>query len=263
MHKRPLYNILLRRLQNTRRFIQVLAGPRQTGKTTLARQVAETLDFPCHCISADEPTLKGGRWIEQQWDAARLKLRQSQSRGQTVVMLDEIQKLPGWSETVKRLWDEDTAARRNLQVVILGSAPPLMRQGLTESLAGRFEFHPVPHWSHPEMRDAFGSSLDQYIFFGGYPGAAALNDDPQRWASYLMHNASQAAKRMRAVDEVRLMKKRLSPRPPAFCGPLCKQLLCPFVEYRCGTYNFGERDRQRGHKRCMNIQGAYLFSSEY
>ena len=185
MYKRSIYNIIIKRLQDARRFIQVLAGPRQTGKTTLIRQVAEALDFQCHYASADEPTLKGSHWIEQQWEAARLKLRSPEAGSQSVVMLDEIQKLPGWSETVKRLWDEDTAAGLNLQVVILGSAPLLMRQGLTESLAGRFEVHPVPHWSYPEMRDAFGFSLEQYIFFGGYPGASALIHDPQRWASYI------------------------------------------------------------------------------
>lgn len=183
MYKRPIFHVLLTRLQEPRRFIQVLAGPRQTGKTTLARQVAAELECPWHYASADEPVLKGGRWIEQQWEAARLK--QGRPDRTAVVMLDEIQKLPGWSETVKRLWDEDTAKERRLQALLLGSAPLLIRRGLGESLAGRFEVLPVTHWTYPEMRAAFGLSLEQFLFFGGYPGAADLIDDPQRWAGYI------------------------------------------------------------------------------
>lgn len=185
MYNRPIFKEFLTRMHSPRRFIQVLAGPRQTGKTTMARQLVQQLVHPCHYASADEPTLKGGSWIEQQWEIARLSLQAGSDRRPAVLILDEIQKLPGWSETVKRLWDEDTAEGRALAVVILGSALLLMRQGLTESLAGRFEVHPVMHWSFAEMRDAFGYTVEQYIFYGGYPGAAVLINDPQRWASYI------------------------------------------------------------------------------
>jgi hypothetical protein len=107
-------------------------------------------------------------------------------RSGAVLALDEVQKVHGWSETVKRLWDEDTRARRSLRVVLLGSSPLLMRRGLTESLAGRFELLHIPHWSYREMRDAFGLSLEQYFYFGGYPGAAPLIADPDRWRRYLL-----------------------------------------------------------------------------
>ena len=102
-----------------------------------------------------------------------------------MLALDEIQKIPGWSETVKRLWDEDTRQRRPLKVVLLGSAPLLIAQGMTESLAGRFELLHLPHWSFAEMRDAFGFGLDEYLYFGGYPGAAALIHEPERWRRYI------------------------------------------------------------------------------
>jgi predicted AAA+ superfamily ATPase len=101
------------------------------------------------------------------------------------LVLDEIQKVPGWSETVKRLWDEDTAARLPLRVVVLGSAPLLVQHGLSESLAGRFEILHVPHWAFDEMQAAFGFTLDQYVYFGGYPGAAPLVGDRTRWARYI------------------------------------------------------------------------------
>jgi len=180
--QRPQATTLATRLAEPRRFMQVVAGPRQVGKTTLVQQVTETLRSPVRQASADEPGLRSPDWIAQQWEAARLAMGDEAS---AVLVLDEIQKIPGWSETVKRLWDEDTRARRPLKVVLLGSAPLLIAQGLTESLAGRFEVIPLSHWSFSEMQAAFGWSLEEYLFYGGYPGAAPLIGEPTRWARYV------------------------------------------------------------------------------
>jgi len=182
--ERPHGAVLARRLAEPRRFLQVVTGARQVGKSTLVQQVTERLDVPVRYASADEPTLRGPGWIEQQWQAARLEAKDANPSG-AVLVLDEIHKIPTWSETVKRLWDEDTRARRPLRVVLLGSAPLLIGQGLTESLAGRFETLHLPHWSFAEMRDAFGWSLDEYLFYGGYPGAAPLIGEPARWSRYV------------------------------------------------------------------------------
>jgi len=171
------------RLAEPRRFLQVIAGPRQVGKTTLVRQVIAAIGIPARYASADEPTLREVRWIDEQWLAARSVAKPSEP---AVLVLDEIQKIPRWSETVKRLWDEDTAARLPLHVVVLGSAPLLIQRGLTESLAGRFEVIRLPHWSFSEMEAAFGWSLEQFIFYGGYPGAAPLITDPERWVRYIL-----------------------------------------------------------------------------
>ena len=185
MYKRPIFNQIIERLAGKRRFIQVLAGPRQTGKTTLARQVMEAVQWPHRYASADEPALKDRSWLETQWELARHLLKKSPGKNRVLLILDEVQKIPGWSESVKRLWDEDTAENRPIYVMILGSSPLLVQRGLTESLAGRFEIIPVTHWFYPEMRDAFGWDVDTYIFYGGYPGAADLISDPQRWANYI------------------------------------------------------------------------------
>jgi len=174
--------VLAERLAEPRRFLQVVAGPRQVGKSTLVQQVTGELSLPVRYASADEPTLRSPDWISQQWEAARLD---ASGKAGALLVLDEIQKIPAWSETVKRLWDEDTRKKRPLKVVLLGSAPLLMAQGLTESLAGRFETLRLPHWSLTEMRAAFGWSLEQYLYFGGYPGAAPLVGDPKRWARYI------------------------------------------------------------------------------
>jgi predicted AAA+ superfamily ATPase len=164
----------------------VLAGPRQVGKTVLARQVIEDLAIPSHYASADEPTLRGRTWLEQQWDLARLQTDSNGVKKEALLVLDEVQKITDWSELVKRLWDEDSAAKRQLKVVLLGSAPLLIQKGLTESLAGRFEIIPATHWSFAEMREAFGWDLETYIFFGGYPGSAELIGDQSRWRRYII-----------------------------------------------------------------------------
>ena len=185
-YQRSLFPTLLKRMQETRRFLQVLAGPRQVGKTTLARQVAKALAIPVHYASADEPTLQDRAWLSQQWDVARSLTRQEHRLHPALLVVDEVQKVQGWSETVKRLWDEDSAAAVPLRVLLSGSSPLLVQKGLTESLAGRFEIIPVPHWSYTEMKAAFGWSVEQYVYFGGYPGAASLIEDEDRWRRYIV-----------------------------------------------------------------------------
>ena len=180
--QRPQAAVFAERLAEPRRFVQVVAGPRQVGKSTLVQQVTAELDVPVRYVSADEPTLRGPDWINQQWEAARLE---ATGKAGAVLVLDEIQKIPVWSEAVKRLWDEDTRKKRPVKIVLLGSAPLLITQGLTESLAGRFETLRLPHWSFTEMRTAFGWTLEQFLYFGGYPGAAPLVGDPPRWLRYI------------------------------------------------------------------------------
>ncbi|VAY86730.1 conserved hypothetical protein [mine drainage metagenome] len=180
-YQRPQFTILSGRLDEPRRFIQVVAGPRQVGKTTLVQQVCEGSGLPVQFASADEPTLRGAAWIAQQWEIARLM----QNERGAVLVLDEVQKVGGWSETVKRLWDEDTHKKRLIKVILLGSAPLLIQRGLSESLTGRFEVLHLPHWSANEMNQAFGWSVQQSIFYGGYPGAASLISDHDRWVRYV------------------------------------------------------------------------------
>jgi hypothetical protein len=183
-YRRPQAAVLAGRLAEPRRHLQVVAGARRVGKTTLVTQVLAALGRPTVFASADEPTLRDGEWLSAQWERGRVAAA-GDPRG-AVLALDEVQKIPRWSEGVKRLWDEDTRRRRNLHVIVLGSAPLLARQGLTESLAGRFEMLHRPHWSFVEMRDAFGFSLEDYVYFGGYPGAAPLIGDVPRWRRYVL-----------------------------------------------------------------------------
>jgi hypothetical protein len=212
LYTRAAAQSLLSRLRGPRRFIQTLVGPRQVGKTTLARQVAGSLGIPHHYASADEPALKDTAWIAQQWEAARARGRAGGRRRKALLILDEVQKIPGWSEVVKRLWDEDTSARLPLQVLALGSSALLVHQGLTESLAGRFEVLPITHWSFTEMEAAFRLDLERFIFYGGYPGATPLIGDHDRWARYILDSlvettVSRDILLLRRVDKPALLRR--------------------------------------------------------
>ncbi|WP_264770457.1 ATP-binding protein [Coxiella burnetii] len=185
-YKRPVFQKILERLREPRKTIQVLAGPRQVGKTTLVKQLLKAIHMPFHYVSADIPTLQDTFWVTQQWEAARLLTREAPDGA--LLVLDEVQKIPQWSTSIKKLWDEDTFNEVPLKVVLLGSSPLLIRQGLTESLAGRFELIPITHWSFQEMHEAFDWNVDQFIYFGGYPGAAEFIQDEERWKDYILHS---------------------------------------------------------------------------
>ncbi len=202
-YRRAQVDTLVRRLSEPPDRIIAIFGPRQTGKTTAVRQALSSIPHEHRYEAVDEPesmeapgpleevgntaTLlpaqRDTEWLQGVWERSRRKAWDSS--GGFVLVLDEIQKIAGWSEVVKGLWDADRVIGCPMHVVVLGSAPLLMQAGLYESLAGRFEPVRVTHWSYPEMSEAFGYSRDEYIYFGGYPGAASLSGDSERWASYV------------------------------------------------------------------------------
>ena len=181
---RKQYHTLRERILEPRHFIQILAGPRQVGKTTLVGQVLDDISIPYTLEVADAVNPKDSDWIHRVWESARatMQIRKEQER---LLVIDEVQKIDNWSEVVKREWDEDSRLRVNMKVVLLGSSRLLLKRGMTESLAGRFELIRLGHWSLQEMRDAFGVTLDQYIYFGGYPGSAGMIDNEKRWRKYI------------------------------------------------------------------------------
>lgn len=190
IYKRDITNTIHKRLRENRRFIQVITGPRQVGKTTAIGQVLEGIDTPYHYAAADLPAPPPFEWIEQQWGLARLK---QSNKSSVVLVLDEIQKISNWSVGVKRLWEEDTRMGKNIYVVLLGSSSLLIQKGLTESLAGRFELIKLSHWTLKECRDSFNWTPDKYIYFGGYPGGAPLINDEERWGKYVRDSLIETA----------------------------------------------------------------------
>lgn len=184
MFERPYFKSIKARIEEPRKFIQVILGPRQVGKTTMVTQLLSQLVMPNLYESADAISATNTAWLVQVWESARLRLKAS-GTAEFLLVIDEIQKIDNWSEVVKQQWDRDTRENANIKVILLGSSRLLIQKGLTESLAGRFETLYLGHWSYPEMQEAFGWSIEQYVYFGGYPGSASLINDEERWKNYI------------------------------------------------------------------------------
>lgn len=207
--ERKHLKLLGNRINEDRRFIQVIFGPRQVGKTTIVLQLTEKIDIPFLFISADG--VLNAAWIEQQWEIARLQLKQSGAKT-FLLVIDEIQKIENWSETIKKMWDADTRQKINIKLILLGSSRLLIQQGLTESLAGRFETMYIGHWTFDEMEAAFGITVQQFVWFGGYPGAAGLIKHESRWKNYIKDalietSISKDILMLTRVDKPALMKR--------------------------------------------------------
>ena len=183
-YKRPQFAEVFDRMNEPRKFIQVLAGPRQVGKSTLIDQVLAECQIPHYLYNADGVGENDTDWIRRIWESTRT-LMDTRQQTEAVLVIDEIHKIKRWSEIVKREWDADTRGKRQLKLFILGSSRLMLRKGLTESLAGRFELIRLGHWTLQEMEDAFGWTLDEWIYYGGYPGSASLIKDMRRWKKYI------------------------------------------------------------------------------
>ncbi len=230
-YKRIQVKTLIDRLSEPVSRIITLFGPRQTGKTTIVKQALHRIDRLGRYLAVDDPvpaspfdsreafdaqtypipgTPPDTEWLVRQWEDARVEARRNR-RG-CVLVFDEIQKIPRWSEAIKGLWDADRAENLSLHVIILGSAPLLMQSGLNESLAGRFETIPVTHWSFDEMVRAFDYDLSTYLYFGGYPGSAPLVRDLDRWRNYILRslvdpNIERDILSMQRVDKPALLRQ--------------------------------------------------------
>lgn len=191
MYQRSECDTIKARLKEARKFIQVLMGPRQVGKSTAVKQVLGKIDLPYQFFSADNVPAGNNAWISNCWAAVR-DFQAAKELPEIILVIDEIQKIANWSEAVKKEWDADTFNERNVKVLLLGSSRVLLEKGLSESLAGRFEEIRMGHWSFAEMRDCFGFSLKQYLFYGGYPGAAGLAPDEDRFRQYVQSSIVDA-----------------------------------------------------------------------
>lgn len=237
MYKRPQEELLKVRLIESVHFINLLAGPRQVGKTTMVRDLIGQNPQSSYYVSVDEeatiniynlgsipsaitpPQNKDAAWLQFQWQEARNRAAQWLNSGQNsrndveaaafVFAIDEVQKIEQWSNLVKGLWDADRANGVPMHVVLLGSAPLLMQKGLSESLAGRYEVMTMSHWGFTEMQEAFDFSLEQYIYFGGYPGSAWLIKDEARWRRYVRDSLIQPNIEKDILQRVRIKNPML------------------------------------------------------
>ncbi len=207
-YRRPQFNEILGRINEPRGCIQVIMGPRQVGKSTLIGQVLEECEIPYESFSADNVTNVSAEWLSEIWQTQRMKM-DAEGQEKRLLVVDEVQKIRNWSETVKAEWDLDTWENRELIVVLLGSSRMLLQKGLTESLAGRFELIRLTHWSYTEMKDCFGWSLPQYIYYGGYPGAVRYIDNDSRWRNYVKDSLVEPAISRDVLMDTKITKPQL------------------------------------------------------
>ena len=186
LFKRKLVSQICQRLAEPRHFIQVISGPRQTGKTTAVLQALEECGLQNRFVSADDPNLNSVEWLRSEWEQARSE--QNRTKGDFVFVIDEVQKITEWSAMVKLLWDQDTRKKQPLKIILTGSSSLLLQKGTKESLMGRFELLFCPHWNFAECKEAFGYTLDDFLYFGGYPGAAVLRKNKERWRRYIANS---------------------------------------------------------------------------
>ncbi len=201
-YRRSIVSDLEKRIAEPRAFMQVLKGARQTGKSTILRQLTQSIALPCHVALAGIDQCSR-EWLRAQWFAARQLVAGDTS--EALLVIDEVQLVNQWSSVVKELWDEDTWNDVNLKVVLCGSSSLLLEKGLAEGLTGRFEVVHCPHWSFRECRDAFGYTLNDFLYFGGYPASAKLKSDEKRWLSYMNESIIEPsiAKDVVSLEEVR------------------------------------------------------------
>lgn len=228
MYKRGEYQLIKNRLNEPRKFIQVVMGARQIGKSTVVKQVLKDIDAPYQFYSADYVPATSNTWISNCWAAVR-SLRANNRWDSIILVIDEIQKISNWSEVVKKEWDDDTFHDRNIKVLLLGSSRVLLEKGLSESLAGRFEEIRMSHWSYLEMQECFGFTLDQYLFYGSYPGVATLTDDEDRYKQYIQSSIIDATINKDILMDTPISKPallrqtfELGPPIPENCSPLTK-----------------------------------------
>ena len=180
MYNRAQLSVLKSRMAEPRRTIHVVMGPRQVGKSTMIDQFVEKATVPYSLFSADGVGKTNTAWISEKWHEVRTRMM-LYNETEHILIIDEIQKIVGWSEIVKKEWDQDTREKRNLKVILLGSSRLLIQKGLEESLEGRYEVLKMGYWEWEEMRDAFGFTMEQFIYFGGFPGLAPYINDEDRW----------------------------------------------------------------------------------
>lgn len=221
-YERSLVSSLRSILSRPTPVIHVLIGPRQVGKTTIARQIQDSIDIPVIYATADSPLPPDAAWIEAQW--RRAVSTAFPTGGPVILVLDELQKVRGWSEVLKLLWDERKAGPE-IRLLILGSSALLMQEGLTESLAGRFFLHRCSHWGFPECRDAFGWDLNQWIYFGGYPGGVPFAEDEATWKRYITDSLIETVLARDVLQMTKITKPALLRHLFALAATLPAQLV--------------------------------------
>ena len=171
------------------RYFHVITGPRQTGKTTVAIAAAEVNGAYVYA-NADEPICNHRDWIASNWQKARSK---ASTNLQCTLIIDQVHRLCGWAEIFKDMLTTDASGRHIVKLVLISSMPALIKKDLTKHFGGRYQLIRLQHWPYRLMQEAFGYSIRQYLYYGGYPGGYETNNFPDLWRQYLLDRVIEPA----------------------------------------------------------------------
>ena len=166
-----------------------IVGPRQVGKTTLAKILQQNLNTPSLHLD-----------LELQEDLYKLDNPQAylQMNAEKCIIIDEIQRLPSIFPLLRALIDQD---RRPARFIILGSASPEMVRHSSESLAGRIAYSELTPFSLLEAQSG-GFNQSQHWFLGGFPNAlmAPDNDFAKTWLQNFIYTFMEKDIRLLGYD---------------------------------------------------------------
>ena len=166
-----------------------IVGPRQVGKTTLAKILQQNLNTPSLHLD-----------LELQEDLYKLDNPQAylQMNAEKCIIIDEIQRLPSIFPLLRALIDQD---RRPARFIILGSASPEMVRHSSESLAGRIAYSELTPFSLLEAQSG-GFNQSQHWFLGGFPNAlmAPDNDFARTWLQNFIYTFMEKDIRLLGYD---------------------------------------------------------------
>ncbi len=146
-----------------------LLGPRQVGKTTLALEIAEAAGTPGLYLDLERPSDRAKLSDPEQYLAAQ--------EGRLVV-LDEIQRLPGLFEVLRGLIDQRRRkGLRTGQFLLLGSASIELLKQSSESLAGRIAYLELTPILLAEIAAKTPAQRDRLWLRGGFPDSFLATDD--------------------------------------------------------------------------------------
>lgn len=199
--QKEIYQSVVSALANNNSKILIVEGPRQAGKTTMVQRALNELGLKATYANADNEYTDNRLFIHNAWEKKR------RSANSQLIVLDNIQHIRNWSTLLQAEYEADMAIGKQPRVVLIAaSCAPFYRDMETDFMQQNSTILRLSLWTWADMRDAFGWSLDQYIFFGGYPGLGEIVAKGRPWRNYVRSKLIEPALTNDILIDVRLYK---------------------------------------------------------
>jgi len=187
-----------------------IGGPRQTGKTSLAK----------HLLRNTKQDLT--KWYIN-WDALEDRekiMRETFPAGRGLLVLDEIHKYSKWRQTLKGLYDK---RGEELEILVTGSARlDYYRRG-GDSLQGRYHYYHMFPFTLSELAEPTLSTLKDLLNYGGFPEPFLLasQKESRRWSrEYRFHMVRDDLRDLEQVQDIDSIEKMVYRLPELVGSPL-------------------------------------------